>query len=61
VSIFFKICRDFFKKMNFYVAFCAYRLRPIRDTATDSSQYPLSRQERPRLWTMLQKTNLRSF
>jgi len=33
----------------FYVAFRAYRSRPIRDAATDASQYPSSRRPRPRL------------
>ena len=36
----------------FYVAFCAYRPRPIQVAETDPSQCPPSRRLRPRLWTM---------
>ena len=53
MSIFFKICRDFFKFFwAFYIAFCAYRLRSIKDAVTNPSQCPPSRRPRPRLWTM---------
>ena len=53
IYIFLKICRDFFRIFwAFYVAFCAYRLIPIRVAEIDPSQCPLSRRPRPRLWTM---------
>ena len=51
---FFKICRDFFRIFwAFYLAFCAYRLRPIRVDETDPSQWPPSRRPRSRLWTIV--------
>ena len=50
---FFKIFRDFFKKIWVYVAFCAYRPILIRVAGTDPSQCPPNRRPRPRLWTMV--------